>query len=106
MNRGELVFLAGRMIQEAIGILKPIEMVYPPFEGFRPKLTSLRNELDETCRTFEDYVELDDVGEIYLPLFDALAFVNESLRAPKMLKRPLMRALRALEAAEVEGVLS
>lgn len=103
MNRGELVFLARRQTQEALEALRPIEKIYPPFEGFRPKLTELRDELDATCRTFEDFAELDDVDQIYLPLFDSLAFLNESLRAPKMLKRPLLRALRALEHAQDEA---
>ena len=67
------------------------------------QLTKARNTLHRGCVAFEDDGGSELHEDLYLPLFDALAFVNDALRQPDRVRERITQALFVLDAAPVKG---
>jgi hypothetical protein len=53
-------------------------------ESKRFALRSIRDGLHEACLQFEAHEGANEQEDIYLPLFDALSFLNQALGSPEM----------------------
>lgn len=60
-------------------------------------LRSIRDKLDDTCRRFERGDASEIYEDLYLPLFDALAYVNTGLGLSPIFEAPIREAAITLD---------
>jgi hypothetical protein len=70
---------------------------YGSMELRRRRITELRDRLHQACCFFENDDACVEYEDLYLPLFDALAFINEALHRKPIPAKPLNIALARLE---------
>lgn len=83
--------------KEALRQLVPLTTNVGTIERFRKKLEHVRDRLHAACRLFEQ-TDADFLNEaIYIPLFDALSLITETLSHRPMRRTPVARAMCCLD---------
>jgi len=89
--------MVSTLLYKQLPILRRILASSAGLDFHRFFLKSIRDELDKLCRAFEEGDASELFEQVYLPVFDALALINEALGHRSIIAASVECALELLE---------